>query len=356
MIVVGIDPHKQTHTAAAVDANSGESCGELTVSARPSGHAQLLAWARGLGPERLFALEDCRHVSVSLERFLLASGERVVRVPPKLMAGARRTGRQRGKSDTIDALAVARAFLAEPSLPSARLDGPEREIRLLADHRDDLVQERTRIQQRLRWHLHELYPELELPAGCLDRATWLQRLARRLARHEQTTQIEICRELLRRCRELSRRATELEHRLAALLAVHAPALLKLPGCGTLTAAKLLGETAGANRFATEAKLAMHAGTAPLPASSGARHRHRLNRSGNRQLNCALHRIAITQARWHPPARDYLTRKQHEGHSRKEALRCLKRHLARVVYHTLREIEQTTTTPTTTTTPPTTPLT
>ncbi len=92
MIVVGIDPHKQTHTAAAIDANSGESCGELTVSARPGGHAQLLAWARGLEAERLFALEDCRHVSVSLERFLLASGERVVRVPPKLMAGARRTG------------------------------------------------------------------------------------------------------------------------------------------------------------------------------------------------------------------------------------------------------------------------
>ena len=339
MIVIGIDPHKKTHTAAVVEASSGELRGEQTVAARRQGHELLLAWARALGEDRLFALEDCRHVSISLERFLLASGERVVRVPPKLMAAARRGGRERGKSDAIDALAVARAALREPSLPVARLDGPEREIRLLCDHREDLVAERTRIQQRLRWHLHELEPELELPAGCLDRRLWLERLGRRLARGEQTVQIEICRELVARCRELSRRADELERRLRALVSAQAPALLELRGCGVLTAAKLVGETAGPERFRSEAQLAMHAGAAPLPASSGAVHRHRLNRSGNRQLNCALHRIAVNQGRWHPPAREYLARKEREGHSRREALRCLKRHLARVVYRTLRAIEE-----------------
>jgi transposase len=334
VIVIGVDPHKQTHTAAVVDGGIGELVGERTVKARRVGHEQLLAWARGYGGERLWALEDCRHVSVSLERFLLASGERVVRVPPKLMAGARRSARQRGKSDAIDALAVARAALRERSLPSARLDGPEREIRLLLDHRDDLVGERTRAQQRLRWHLHELQPELELPAGCLDRRCWLDRLGRRLARAEQTTQARIARELVRRIAELTRRANELERELAALVRAQAPALLELPGCGTLTAAKLVGESAGANRFRGEAQLAMHAGAAPLPASSGNQNRHRLNRSGNRQLNCALHRIAVTQGRHHPPARSYLARKEAEGKSRKEALRCLKRHLARTVYRTL----------------------
>jgi transposase len=339
VIVIGVDPHKRTHTAAAVEQTTGELVSERTVKARQLGHEQLLAWARSLGQERLWALEDCRHVSVSLERLLLASGERVVRVPPKLMAAARRSTRTRGKSDAIDALAVARAALREPLLPSARLAGVEREIRLLLDHREDLVTERTRIQQRLRWHLHELEPELDLPAGCLDRRRWLDRLTRRLARHQQTVQIEICRELVSRCRELSRRANELEHRIARLVRTHAPALLDLPGCGALTAAKLLAETAGAGRFPGEAKLAMHAGAAPLPASSGARQRHRLNRSGNRQLNCALHRIAVTQGRVHPPAQAYLARKQGEGHSRKEALRCLKRHLARVVYRTLRTIEE-----------------
>ena len=339
VIVIGVDPHKQTHTAAAVEAAVGELVGERTVQARRAGQELLLEWARELGQERLWALEDCRHVSVSLERFLLASGERVVRVPPKLMAGARRSARERGKSDAIDALAVARACLREPSLPAARLDGPEREIRLLVDHREDLVCERTRAQQRLRWHLHELEPELELPSGCLDRRVWLERLARRLGRGEQTTQVRIARELVHRIAELTRRATELERELASLVQEQAPALLALPGCGTLTAAKLLGETAGVDRFAGEAQLAMHSGAAPLPASSGNRRRHRLNRSGNRQLNCALHRIAVTQGRHHPPARAYLARKEAEGKSRKEALRCLKRHLARTVYRTLTPTEQ-----------------
>jgi transposase len=116
-------------------------------------------------------------------------------------------------------------------------------------------------------------------------------------------------------------------------------LLELVGCGTLTAAMLIGEVAGVVRFADDGKLAKHTGTAPLPASSGEKQRHRLNRSGNRQLNCALHRIAVTQARMHPPARAYLERKQAEGKSRREALRCLKRHLARTVYRTLRSVEE-----------------
>ena len=324
MIVIGVDPHKQSHSGAAIDKQTGE---------------QLLAWARGLDRERCFAPEDCRHVSISLERFLLARGEAVVRVPPKLMAGARRSARQRGKSDAIDALAVARAFLREPGLPVAALEGASREIRLLLDHREDLVGERTRIQQRLRWHLHELEPELVLPAGCLDRRIWLERLARRLARRAQGVQVRICGELVARCRELTRHANELERELRRMLEERAAPLLALPGCGVLTAAKLIGETAGAARFADDARLAMHAGAAPLPASSGNRRRHRLNRSGNRQLNCALHRIAVSQGQHHPPARAYLARKQAEGKSRKEALRCLKRHLARTVYRLLRTLEE-----------------
>ena len=126
-------------------------------------HARRATWSCCAGrgerfPERRWALEDCRHLSRRLERDLVAAGEAVVRVPPKLMAGARRSGREPGKSDPIDALAVARAALREPDLPVARLDGPEREVRLLVDHREDLVAERTRAQNRLRWHLHELLP------------------------------------------------------------------------------------------------------------------------------------------------------------------------------------------------------
>src|SRR5919197_2133524 len=145
MIVVGIDPHKRTHTAVAVSRATGEHRGELTVDARERGHGELLRWARELGPERLFALEDCRHVSGALERFLIARGERVVRVAPKLMGQNRRSSRSHGKSDSIDALAVARAALREPGLPPAQLAGAELEVKLLADHRDDLVGEANRV-------------------------------------------------------------------------------------------------------------------------------------------------------------------------------------------------------------------
>jgi transposase len=340
VIVIGIDPHKGTHTAAALERARGEVVAERTVKARESGHGELVLWARALDPERVWALEDCRHVSGSLERFLLARGERVVRVPPKLMAGARRSGRTRGKSDAIDALAVARAYLREPELPAASLAGREREIRLLADHREDLVQERTRHQNRLRWDLHDLEPSLEIPSGALDRYRWLDRLQAWLEdREEKSVQVRIASELVARCRELTRRINELERELEALLTSEAEELLGLVGCGTLTAAKLVGEVAGVERFTAESKLAKHTGTAPLEVSSGEWQRHRLNRSGNRQLNCALHRIAVTQARVYPPARAYLERKQAEGKSRREALRCLKRHLARVVFNALKEMER-----------------
>jgi len=336
-MVLGIDPHKKSHTAVAVEAATGELAGELTVPATDRGHARLLAWARALAPERRFALEDCRHVSGRLERFLVARGESCVRVPPKLMAGTRRSARTRGKSDPIDAACVARAALREPDLPEARLAGPERDLRLLADHRADLVAERTRIQSRLRWHLHDLALALEVPPKALRSACWLLRLEEELAGREGV-QARIARELVDHCRALSGEIDALEREVERLTAELAPELLALPGCGALTAASLLGQTAGAARFASAARFAMHAGVAPLPASSGRTQRHRLNRRGNRQLNCALHRIAVTQIRSHEPARTYLARKRAEGKSTREALRCLKRHLARSVWLALQTAE------------------
>ena len=332
MIVIGLDVHKHALTALAVD-ELGRPLAERTsaVAAEP-----LLAWAGSLPGARLLALEDCRHVTRSLEQALLAAGEQLVRVPPRLTAPQRRRGRQRGKSDAIDALAIARAALQEPKLDRPRA-GEERlrELKLLVDHRDDLVAERRRAQQRLRWHLHELDPTLAVPLGALDRALWLDRPGRRLARREQTTQVRIARDLVARCRALTRSILELERELAQRTQVLAPRLLELAGCGALAAAKLLCEIGPVERFRSDAQLARHAGVAPLEASSGKHQRHRLDRGGNRQLNCALHRIAVTQGRVHPPARAYLERKQSEGKSRREALRCLKRQLARTVYTTLK---------------------
>jgi transposase len=165
MIVVGTDTHKKTHTCGAVDALTASARGELTAPAHRGSFGKLLRWARALDRERVWALEDCRHVSGAFERFLIARGERVVPVAPKHMAGARRSARERGKSDSIDAFSVARAALREglEALPGAHLDGRALDIRLLSDHRDDLVNARTEDQQRLRWHLHDLWPRARDP-------------------------------------------------------------------------------------------------------------------------------------------------------------------------------------------------
>jgi transposase len=332
MIVIGVDVHKHSLTAVAVD-ETGRPLAERTLRGAEDG---LVAWASDLDDERLWAVEDCRHVSGALERELVGAGERLLRVPPRLTAPERRAGRARGKSDSIDALAAARASLREPRLDRPRAgEARLRELKLLVVHRDDLVDERRRAQQRLRWHLHELDPTLAVAPGALDRAVQLERVSRWLARREQTVLVRIARDLVGRCRSLTRAILELERELAAMTAQIAPALLELPGCGALTAAKLLAEIGPIERFQTDAQLARHGGVAPLEASSGRVRRHRLDRGGNRQLNCALHRIAVTQARVHPAARAYLERKQAEGKSRREAIRCLKRQLARVVFNTLK---------------------
>src|SRR5215203_3812948 len=187
MIVIGVDVHEQSLTAAAVD-ETGRLLAERTLAGGEDG---LLAWAASLQAERLWAVEDCRHVTRALERALVAAGEQLVRVPPKLTAPARRAGRQRGKSDAIDALAAARAALREPDLDRPR-PGEERfrELKLLVVHRDDLVDERRRAQQRLRWHLHQLDSTLTVPPGALER------VGRWLARREQSVQVRIARTAL----------------------------------------------------------------------------------------------------------------------------------------------------------------
>jgi len=292
--------------------------------------------ASSLGEERLWAVEDCRQLTRWLERQLLGVGEDLVRVPPKLTVPERRAGRTRGKSDPIDALAIARAALREPDLSRPRPDEQRyREIKLLVDHRDDLVDQRRRTQQRLRWHLFQLDPTYVVPLRMLGRASHLERVSRWLARREPELQVRLARELVSDCRSLNRVIAELDRELEQRVSETAPGLLELPGCAAVTAAKLLAEVGPIDRFKSDAQLARHSGVAPVEASSGRTQRHRLDRSGNRQLNAALYRIAITQARYHPAARDYLERKRAEGKSRREAIRCLKRLLVRVVYHTLK---------------------
>jgi transposase len=244
MIVLGADTHKRSHTIVAVAAATGELVGEQTVAVGERGFDALLRWARGVDGERVWALEDCRHVSGSLERFLIGRGERVLRIPTHLTAKARTSARQRGKSDPIDALAVARAALQEglESFPVAHLDGPQLDLRLLVDHRERLVRQRVGLNSTLQWHLHDLWPELELPGSALFYGRWTPRVARRLARAEQTMRVPLARDELRRIRELSQTIKALEAEIAGLVATIAPHLLSEPVFGPLTAAKLVARS------------------------------------------------------------------------------------------------------------------
>lgn len=333
MIVLGADTHKRSHTIAAVAAATGELLGEQTVVVGRRGFDALLRWARGLDGERVWALEDCRHVSGGLERFLIERGERVLRIPTHLTAKARQSARQRGKSDPIDALNVARAALQEglDAFPAAQLAGPELDLRLLVDHRERLIRHRVELNSTLLWHLHDLWPELVLPGGALFSRKWGTRISRRLARAEQTMRVRIARDELGRLRELTLAVRRLEREITELVTSIAPQLLNQPGFGPLIAAKLVGEIAGAQRFATPAKLARAAGAAPIPASSGNTTRQRLDQGGNRQINAALHRVIVTRARCHQPTRDYIARRRAEGKTTREAIRCLKRYLTRHVW-------------------------
>jgi transposase len=332
MVILGIDAHKRSHTVVAID-EGGRQLATRTLGTTSRDHLGLLRWAQRHGEDRLWAVEDCRHLSRRLERDLLTAGERIVRVPPKLMANVRDSARTYGKSDPIDALAVARAALREDNLPVARLDGPERDVRLLVEHREALIAERTRLVCRLRWQLHELDPSWEPAARSLNRTSTFDKVAARLNGVDGLV-ARLARNLLGRARELTIEIDELAAEITALVEQLAPSLLAIPGCGPISAAKIVGETAGIERFRSADAYARHNGTAPLPVWSSNRARHRLSRVGNRQINAALHRIALSQAHCHPDARALLARRKANGDGGLEALRVLKRRLSDVVYRAL----------------------
>ncbi len=332
MITIGGDSHKRTHTFVAVD-DLGRQIAETTVAAPSDGHLAALDWARQW-PDRRWALEDCRQVTRRLEGDLLRGGDSVLRVPTQLMAGARRSAREPGKSDPIDAMSVARAALREPGLPHARLDGRERHLKLLVDHREDLVGERTRIQSRLRWHLHELMPEHAVALRTLDRFHVLADVRARLDALDGPV-AAIAVELVDRTRELTVRINELTREITAMVTDLAPTLLALQGCGPLSAAKLVAEAAGIDRFRSRSAFARWNGTAPIPVWTG-NEKFRLSRGGNRQANAAIHRIAISQWRDHGPGHDYIARRIEGGDPKRSAIRALKRRISDEVFRRLRD--------------------
>lgn len=337
MVIIGIDAHTRRHSAAAVDEH-GRVLDIIEVGAGVEELDRLTTWIGLLAGNRLVAVEGAKGFGLALARRLLGAGETVVDIPTHLTADGRRSSRRRGKDDEIDAITIARVAMREPDLPRLTIEQLDADLKLLVDARDQLVAEATRVRNRLHALLLVLAPGYRDDTGALSSKAALS-TAKRLVfrgRAAEPVRAKLALAAIARLHQLEAEADDLEDEIKTAVAARQPTrLLEVCGVGPIIAAKILGETRGVERFPTSAAFAAHAGTAPLPASSGQTTRHRLNRGGNRQLNRALFTVAMVQARWNPDARAYLDRKRAEGKSPAEARRCLKRHLAKTVYDAMR---------------------
>jgi len=332
----GVDTHKDTHTAAAVDA-AGRLLASAQFPATPGGYAALLAWLVGFGRLVLVGVEGTGAYGAGLARFLRGQGVRLVEVDRP----DRKTRRWQGKSDPVDAEAAARAALAARATGTPKdRDGRVEALRNLRVARRSAVRQRADVQRQMHTLVLTAPEPLRADLRALPAAALIARCAtatadRARADQPATAATLALRTLARRHQRLSEEITDLDAVITPLAEKINPQLNGLNGVGPDVAGQLL-VTAGDNpdRLRSEAAFAMLCGAAPLPASSGRTNRHRLNRGGDRQANAALYRIVICRLRWDPRTRAYVQRRTAEGMSKKEIIRCLKRYIAREVYQTL----------------------
>jgi transposase len=335
-LVVGVDTHRDTHTAAICD-RGGRALAVLEVTADPAGSAAVLAWARQAAGETglAWAIEGTRHYGLGLARHLTAAGEQVEEIDASKHAGKRRNG----KSDAIDAVRAARELLARPAPARMRADGDREALRLLMCDRDNAVTSaktaRTLLTSVIVTAPAEVREQLRhIPRD--RRATVCAALTAPPRADRQTRVLyESLARIGQRITTLSRTAAELEKQISVIVEDMAPGLVAAePGAGALTAAQILLSYSHHGRIRSEAAFGMLSGTAPVPVSSGRTDRHRLNRLGDRQLNRALQVIAVTRMRSHPPTQAYVQRRIAEDKTIREARRCIKRYFARYLYRAL----------------------
>jgi transposase len=335
-LVVGVDTHLDTHTAAVCDGR-GRAVSQLQVAATAEGYAQLLDWVQAAAAGRpvAWAVEGTRHYGLGLARYLVSQGQQVAEIDATRHVGKRRAG----KSDPIDAVRAARELLARPHPGQMRADGDREALRLLMIDRDNAVQSsktaRTALASVLvtapvvlRDQLRHI-PSERRARACAQLACPAK--ADRLTRVIHQTLIR----LGQRAAALTEIADDLEAQIATIVEDMTPGLVAAEyGLGAITTAQVLLSWSHAGRIRSEAAFAMLSGTAPVPVSSGRTDRHRLNRLGDRQLNRALHTIAVSRMRNHPPTLAYAQRRRAEGKTDREIRRCIKRYLARHLYRTL----------------------
>jgi transposase len=328
-VAIGVDSHKRTLAAAAVD-ELGRSLGAREFPNDPAGHRRMLGWVRTFEGDRRIGVEGSGTYGAGLVRTLVAAGEETFEVPASLTFRERRRRGSQGKSDPVDALAIARVVARGEELPWATRTAVCADLKALSDYRDQLVRSRTQVANRVHRDLAILRPGYQGRVANLTAKRNLSRAAS-ILKGDRSVRADLIRRRLAELRRLDAEAARTKAEIVVTLEQSGTTLTEVPGMGPLLAARILGEVGDPRRIRSKAAFAQMAGTAPLPASSGATSRHRLNRGGNRKLNHALHYMALVRYRFDPDTRAYVQRRRQEGKSFREAMRCLKRHLSNVVY-------------------------
>jgi transposase len=332
MAVAGIDSHKDTLAVAIAD-EQGRQVDNTEFPNTYEGFHRLTGWLGRHNPRRVGIEGSGGHGRPAALR-LLEAGLTVVEVPAHMTAEKRKQQRSAAKTDSIDALVIARVALRDDNLPPVRINGPIEDARVLVRYRRELISERNRLANRIHSDLEQLNPGYQHRIGRLTTPRNLDR-ARRLLTGDDQVRTRVARQRITRLRQLVRQIDDVTEEIRGISRSLDTGLTNIPGIADLSAAELMAEVGDISRFRTRAHFAMANGTAPIPASSGRTNRHRLNRGGNRQLNRIIHYVALTQISRDPHGRAYYERKQAEGKTRKEAIRCLKRRISDRIYRTLR---------------------
>ncbi|MET8206163.1 IS110 family transposase [Streptomyces sp. NPDC005373] len=334
MILIGVDPHKSTHTATAVEPASNQQVASIRIEASLQEYRRLLAWARRW-QQRTWAVENAKGLGRHLAQWLIARGEKVVDVPASATSRVRELSRGgRRKNDQIDAAAAATVACLHGDGREVRAEDHTTALALLDERRVNLAQARVRSVNQLHALLRDLLPGGAPAQLSADQAAGLLRTVRPVGAVEEARK-DIARDLTVEIRALDRKLTDNAARMQTLVETGGSTLMDTPGIGPVMAGRLIGRTGRASRFPRAAAFANYAGAAPVEIASADKSRHRLSRSGDRQLNSVLHTIAVVQIRMPTsPGYDYYQRKLSEGKTPKEAKRCLKRRLADHVWRVM----------------------
>ena len=331
-VTVGIDSHKSSLAVAVLD-DLGRPLGVREFANNPKEHDNLRSWIEAHGAVRLIGVEGSGNYGARLTRHLLESGEDVREVPAFLSHRERKKTPARGKSDPQDALAIARVAARGDGLSAPQRTEAFQDLKLLTDHRDQLVRARTQLIKRTHKNLVVSHPGYEKRIPKLTTKRTLK-ASMVLLRSDRSVRADLIRDRIAEIRRINEKIAAVEKQITSKVIESGTRLTHLRGIGFISAAKILGEVGDLRRLRSKAAFAMFTGTAPLEASSGRTKRHRLNRGGNRQLNYALHMMAIARCRGDRDTKVYMERQRAAGKSDKEAMRCLKRQLSNVVFRQL----------------------